>query len=216
MSHTVFSRDPFPAKQFVEARQQVYTSFLGMWAFLASEVLFIGVIFTGFFLYRSLYTADFAEAARGLHWILGGINTAVLLSSSMTMALAVESSRVGEKKQLLHYLSLTLGLGAVFLSIKSYEYFSEWKEHLIPGVHFSAAASDKTELFMSFYFTLTGIHAIHMVVGLALLLSVLLSVRYRALEVYRPHSVAVVGLYWHFVDVVWLFVFPCLYLLRQA
>ena len=218
---TIFEHDRLPSEQFDDVAQQRYAATLGMWAFLATEVLFIGAIFVAFYVYRFRWTADFAEAAKELKWWLGGVNTAVLLTSSYTMALAVHSARHGRQRPLVARLALTLALGALFLGIKAAEYAIEFREHLIPGLNFSPTSPDGVprpehlELFMTLYFTLTGIHATHMLVGLVVLLTLIVRARRGAFSPDYHNPVEASGLYWHFVDLVWVFVFPTLYLLRH-
>src|SRR5205823_14579763 len=138
MSHaTVFEHDPLPAEQFEDVEQQRETSFLGMWTFLATEVLFFGVLFTGFFVYRTRWPEAFAQGARELKWWLGAINTAVLLSSSYCMAMAVHSAGEADHPKIVRWLWLTFVLGALFLGIKGTEYIIEWHERLVPRFHWS-------------------------------------------------------------------------------
>ena len=219
---TVFERDLLPSEQFEDLQQQSYAATLGMWAFLATEVLFIGVIFVGFYIYRLHAPEAFAAGARELAWPLGTLNTAVLLGSSFTMALAVHAARAGEQRSLLRRLCFTLVLGSAFLAIKAIEYGIEYHERLVPGLRYDAIDSHGEPrpaamgLFMAFYFVLTGIHAIHMIVGVGVLSVVaLLAHRGKFDETYH-NPVEIAGLYWHFVDLVWVFVFPTLYLLRHA
>lgn len=219
---TVLEHDTLPAEQFDDVEQQRYASTLGMWAFLATEVLFIGAIFAAFYVYRFRWAEDFAEGAKELKWWLGAINTAVLLTSSFTMALAVHSARHGRNAQVVRRLLLTIVLGALFLGIKGTEYAIEYHERLVPGMNFQQVAPDgamrpqRLDLFMTFYFTLTGIHATHMIVGLVALATLLVRARRGAFSPDYHNPVEATGLYWHFVDLVWVFVFPTLYLLRHA
>jgi cytochrome c oxidase subunit 3 len=218
---TFLDRDPYPAEQFEDGAQQRDVATLGMWAFLAQEVLFLGALFAAFYVYRLRWPDDFAQSARELKWQLGTLNTAILLGSSFTMALAVEAARAGRRAQLLRMLTLTIGLGLLFLGIKFTEYGLEYRAHLIPSVNFSAtspsgqARAQMAPLFMSFYFVMTGFHALHMAVGIAVLLVLVAKVRRRTLLPANRDPIEVAGLYWHFVDLVWVFLFPTLYLLRH-
>ena len=224
MSHlTVFEHDELPAEQFEDVQQQRETSFLGMWTFLATEVLFFGVLFTGFFVYRTRWPEDFAQGAKELKWWLGAINTAVLLSSSYCMAMAVHAASEADNRRIVRWLWFTIVLGALFVAIKATEYTIEWHDHLVPHYHWSDLPPGKTgeprseqvALFMTFYFVMTMLHALHMLVGLGVLLTVLVLAKRRHFTREYHHPVEVVGLYWHFVDTVWVFLFPVLYLLRH-
>ncbi len=159
------------AHQFDDAEQQHEASWLGMWVFLATEVMFFGGMFLGYTIYRSTYPEAFADASNHLDIWLGTINTAVLIGSSFTMALAVRSAQLGARKPLVLFLILTLVLGALFLGIKFTEYYAKIEEHLVPGSNFSFAGplERAAEIFFSFYFAMTGMHALHMIIGLALL-----------------------------------------------
>jgi len=189
-----------------------------MWIFLATEIMFFGGLFTGYAVYRSAYPAAFADASRRLDMVLGGTNTAVLLSSSLTMALAVHSSQKGNSRKLVGFLLFTMLLGSVFLGIKFFEYFQKFEEHLVPGIGFAFSGPNArhAELFFSFYFTMTGMHALHMIIGICLMaILVVLALRRRfSPSYYTPVEVA--GLYWHFVDIVWVFLFPLLYLVDRS
>jgi cytochrome c oxidase subunit 3 len=206
-----------PAHQFDDAEQQHEASSIGMWIFLATEVMFFGGMFTGYAMYRTTYPQGFASASNHLDIWLGTINTAVLICSSFTMALAVRSAQISERKPLLISLFLTLLLGGIFLGIKFTEYYHKFEEYLVPGAAFKYESSlaRPAEIFFSFYFAMTGMHALHMVIGIALLTALLVQAwRGRFSAVYNT-PVEIVGLYWHFVDIVWIFLFPLLYLLGR-
>ena len=208
------------AHHFDDAEQQFEAANLGMWLFLATEVLFFGGLFAGYAQYRYWYPEAFTAGSHHLDLVLGTINTAVLLSSSLTMALAVHSSQTSQRRAAVRFLLGTIGLGTVFLGIKAFEYYHKFVEHLVPGrwfdlgEHASKAVSEgHVELFFSYYFAMTGLHALHMVIGVVLL-GILTVAAYRgrfSAEYYTP--VEMTGLYWHFVDIVWVFLFPLLYLI---
>ncbi|HWP59571.1 MAG TPA: cytochrome c oxidase subunit 3 family protein [Candidatus Acidoferrales bacterium] len=204
------------ASQFDNIEQQREASRLGMWVFLGTEIMFFGGLFLGYSVYRALYSPGFADGSRHLDLVLGAINTAVLIASSLTMALAVHAAETGRRKPLAGFLFLTLLLGSIFLAIKAVEYTHKFHEHLVPGARFAypePAFSRPAELFFSFYFAMTGMHALHMVIGVAIL-SVLVVQAWRGK--FSPLNYAPVeltGLYWHFVDIVWIFLFPLLYLI---
>lgn len=223
MAELAIESEPLPAEQFDDARQQRHASTLGMWTFLATEVLFFGVLFVSFFAMRLRWPADFAAGARHLKWYLGAVNTAVLLTSSFFMALAVHAAAHGDRRRVGRWLLATLALGAVFLGIKFTEYAVEYHERLVPHWHYSAVEEGTGEprpaqlpLFMGAYFITTAFHALHVTIGLAAL-GILWWMNRRGAFGRAYHTpVEMVGLYWHFVDVVWVFLFPTLYLLRHG
>ncbi|MGE3804642.1 MAG: cytochrome c oxidase subunit 3 [Gemmataceae bacterium] len=208
------------AHHFDDLDQQREAATLGMWAFLVTEVMIFGAIFTGYALYRTLYPQAFAQGSEQLIVGLGGLNTLILLGSSLTMALAVRAAQVGNQRGLVRLLLGTMLLGTVFLGIKAFEYYLDYEEHLIPGLNFEPGPwvergldPANVQLYFVFYFTLTGLHAVHMIIGLGILgLLAFLSSKGR----YSPawHApIELAGLYWHFVDLVWIFLFPLLYLI---
>lgn len=188
---------------------------LGMWAFLATEALFFGGLFLGYAVYRGAHFGAFAEGSRHLDLLLGTANTAILIASSFTMALAVEAAESERgRRPTVAFLSATVGLGIVFLGIKSYEYAEKFHQGLFPGPGFHQAASP-VELFYCFYFAMTGMHALHMVVGVGLLATLALMILFGRGLAGRATAVEMAGLYWHFVDCVWIFLFPLLYLVDR-
>lgn len=208
---------PVPvAHQFDDREQQKDASTLGMWIFLATEILFFGGMFMGYIVYRWLYPDAFAFASQKMDITLGTINTAVLLTSSLTMALAVRGAQTGERKVTVLLLVATMILGAIFLGIKGVEYYHKFEEHLVPGpgFQFDPAYAAHAQIFFVLYFLLTGVHALHLLIGIGLT-GVLAFMARRGRftpEYYSPVEVG--GLYWHFVDVVWIFLFPLLYLIN--
>jgi cytochrome c oxidase subunit III len=188
-----------------------------MWVFLVTEVLFFGGVLTAYIVYRVSYPDAFAGASHHLDVVLGAINTAVLIVSSLTMALAVHGAQLGRRRQTVGFLLATMALGSAFLVIKAIEYSHKFHDHLFPGPNFvyPGGAARQAELFFSVYFALTGLHALHMIVGIGLLASlVFLALKGRfSPEYYSP--VENIGLYWHFVDIVWIFLFPLLYLIGR-
>jgi cytochrome c oxidase subunit III len=243
------------AHHFENLEQQADANILGMWVFLASEILFFGGLFAAYTVYRSANDAAFGEACQKLNGLLGTFNTAVLLTSSLTMALAVYAARIGWRRGVQMFLAATLVLGSAFLVIKAYEWYSEYEEALVPRLRFDAAEwrekgekkageifeksdphwadlpqADRARLvrgytdrfvgavqmFYVFYFIITGLHALHMIVGLGVIVTLLiLASRGRFGDPRDFVPIDVTGLYWHFVDIVWIFVFPVLYLLRE-
>jgi len=206
-----------PAHQFDDLEQQHRSSELGMWVFLTTEVLFFGGLFVTYAVYRSFYPAAFSAASHELDILLGGINTAVLITSSLTMALAVHAAQLGHRRLLMIFLVVTMALGTVFLGIKAVEYYHKFAEHHVPGATFQFEHEHQrhAQIFFSLYFIMTGLHAIHMIIGLAIM-TWMLWWSWRGTitaEYYSPIEVS--GLYWHFVDIVWIFLFPLLYLIGR-
>lgn len=205
-----------------------------MWAFLVTEVMFFGGIFMTYIIFRYKYPAAFADASGHLSLPLSATNTVLLLTSSLTIALGVRAAQIGKTKALVGYLAATLLLCLVFLGLKGFEYYEEYEKGLIPGPNFvyeqsesshaetGAAGGEATEIdprqaetFFIIYFVMTGFHALHMVIG-AVVLAILIGLAWRNWfppENYAP--VEMMGLYWHFVDIVWIFVFPLLYLINR-
>lgn len=221
------------AHHFDDFEQQREAGTLGMWAFLVTEVMFFGGLFLAYIIYRSKYPVEFALASNSLNVTMGFINTLVLICSSVTMALAVYFSQIGKTRLLIGFLLSTMALGLAFLGIKSVEYHEKYVEHHIPvrfptyqfkwephaaegsTVHAPDPAVDtgKVEMFFWLYFAMTGVHALHMIVGLGVLTTlVIMAKRGRFTPEYHS-PVELSGLYWHFVDIVWIFLFPLLYLI---
>ncbi len=186
-----------------------------MWIFLVTEVMFFGGVFLAYIIYRAQFGDAFGHASNHLDIRLGGFNTAVLLTSSLTMVLAIYGAQIGRKKVLVGNLLLTIALGLVFLGVKAYEYSHKFHEGLVPGPYFTYSGPDapQAQIFFSLYFALTGIHAVHMVIGIGILVVLLLNAHKYGPKYYTP--VENTGLYWHFVDIVWIFLFPLLYLILR-
>jgi cytochrome c oxidase subunit 3 len=202
---------------FDDPEQQLDAAQSGMWLFLATEIMFFGGMFIGYTVYREAYFKVFAEASNHLDIWLGGINTAVLICSSLTMALAVHAAQMGRRKSIVWFLLLTMILGTLFLGIKFTEYYHKHEEHLIPGFDFLFPDGDSGQaaIFFSFYFAMTGLHALHMIIGLALLVYLAVQARRGRFSDLYFTPVEITGLYWHFVDIVWIFLFPLLYLIGR-
>ncbi|HVS02224.1 MAG TPA: cytochrome c oxidase subunit 3 family protein [Thermoanaerobaculia bacterium] len=203
--------------QFDTLEQQRDASTLGMWVFVAQEIMFFGGLFTAYVVYRFLHPEGFILGSRQLDVVLGGVNTAVLILSSFTMAMAVWSAQTGRRKLLTGFLAGTLLLGTVFLVIKYFEYAEKFQHHLVPGAsfHFASPFAHSVELFFALYFAMTGMHALHMVIGAGLLLWYIPQAWKGRFTPEYSHPVEIFGLYWHFVDIVWIFLFPLLYLLGR-
>jgi cytochrome c oxidase subunit III len=219
-ANVVHGHTHHPALQhhFDTLDQQQHAAIFGMWVFLVTEVLFFGGLFMAYVLYRTWYPEMFVAASSHLDITLGAFNTIVLISSSVTMALAVRAAQTGAQRALVVYLILTMLLGLVFLGVKVIEYQDKIVHHLVPGPHFQFPDpwGAKAQLYYSLYFAMTGLHALHMVVGIGIM-TVITIMAWRGTfspEYYTP--VEITGLYWHFVDIVWIFLFPLLYLIGGA
>jgi cytochrome c oxidase subunit 3 len=197
--------------QYADAAQERDASTFGMWAFLATEVLFFGALVAGYFNYRIWYGNELIAAASNTKILLGTINTAVLLTSSACMAMAVASTQAEARRAASLWLGATALLGLLFVVIKGYEYLLEYREHLFPGASFDLAGDGRVgEVFFTWYFFATGMHALHLLIGIGF-------VTFAAVAMARDRfpagmSIRILGLYWHFVDIVWIFLFPLIYL----
>ena len=229
--------------------QQKEAAVLGMWVFLLTEILFFGGLFVAYMIYRIWYFDAFAEASRRLSLFWGGLNTAVLIASSLTMAMAVRGAQTNKRKATVNWLILTMILGCVFLGVKVIEYQDKFANYEVPGASFNWLAHEQheaaaegehvaaapaaeggehrqlslseeqlqrtTQLYFSLYFTMTGLHALHMIIGIGLM-SVITWMAWKGKfdeQYYTPVEMS--GLYWHFVDIVWIFLFPLLYLVER-
>jgi len=210
--------DPHLAEQFVDLRQQQNAAELGLWTFVASEVLFFGGLFLAYSVYRIADPTGFAAAARHTEIVLGTANTAVLLTSSFLVAWAVAAARAQSRRTAAALLWMAAVLGVVFLVIKGFEYRREYDEHLIPGLNLATSGSHATadNLFFSFYFAATGVHAIHVALGIAVIAATGLRAWQGAYSAEYHAPITVAGLYWHFVDVVWIVLFALIYLPGRA
>jgi len=226
---------PYQRHHFVSMEQQTETTSFGMWLFLLTEIMFFGGLFTAYLIYRNWYYPAFVAGSHQLNIFWGSLNTLLLITSSFTMAMGVWCSETKRQKGLIWSLIATLILGLGFLGIKTIEYKEKWEKHHIPGASFSwqgfvhptpeelkngdkALPEDiarKTEVYFSLYFAMTGMHAVHMIIGIALLCGMLAKAMRGG---YMDGHIAFVenfGLYWHFVDIVWIFLFPLLYLISR-
>jgi cytochrome c oxidase subunit 3 len=222
-----------PAHQFETMEQQKETSTLGMWLFLVTEIMFFGGLFTAYVIYRNMYPEAFAVASSTLNVTWGAINTGVLICSSLTMALAIRSAQVNWRNGILIFLALTMLLGSAFLGIKAIEYHDKFVERHVPGDvlnepfnfelenrHEAAVVEAKdplyrrhAEIFFALYFIMTGVHATHMIIGILILAVLWYFAEKGKFDPGYYNPLEMTGLYWHFVDIVWIFLFPLLYLL---
>jgi cytochrome c oxidase subunit 3 len=205
---------PIVAHHFDTFDQQREANVLGMWLFLATEVLFFGGLFTGYLVFRTAYPETFHEASRHLDVIRGGINTAVLLTSSLAVALAVHAAEHDDRRRVAWLLAATVVLGLIFLGVKASEYLTEYQDSLVPGLRFVWEGSQPlhARIFFSLYFVMTGLHALHMIIGISIA-TVMIYFARRGYYAGDAMPVERFGLYWHFVDIVWIFLFPLLYLI---
>ena len=206
--------------------QQRQASSLGMWVFLATEVMFFGGMFCAYLIYRYWYFNEFAAGSRSLDIWLGTINTAVLICSSLTVALGVRAAQMGKRKLLVILLVLTIVFGLAFLGIKGVEWYTKFQEHHIPGSSFSAddlirqypqirIDPSHEQIFFSLYFAMTGLHALHMIIGVGIF-TFLTYYAWKGRYTPEYHNpVEIGGLYWHFVDIIWIYLFPLLYLIDR-
>lgn len=233
--HAITHGDGHVAHHFIDARQQHQAAVLGMWAFLATEVLFFGGLFTAYVIYRTQAPIQIATAAQHLNVWLGALNTAVLLISSLLVALAVREAMLGNARVVVRLLLGTIALGVVFLIVKAFEWSADWHEHLVPffgnwdwNFHILAhdrermlarnVPPDRIEMYRMFYilyFFMTGLHGLHIVVGLGVLGVITWLVWKKRERGGFANMVEVSGLYWHFVDIVWVFLYPLLYLIDR-
>ena len=212
-------QEPGLRHHFDDSAQQLEASTLGMWVFLVTEVMFFGGMFGAYIVYRNMYPEAFASTSHFMNVTIGAINTGVLIFSSFTMVLAVRSAQLRQKKALIVFLILTLILGCVFLSLKYVEYHEKWVDHHIPGPGFQYADPryfHQAQILFYLYFAMTGMHAIHMMVGAGLLITLIVMAARNRFSSGWYTPVEMIGLYWHFVDIVWIFLFPLLYLIGHT
>ncbi len=211
--------DSLPAIQFETLHQQREAGLFGMWIFLATELMIFGGLLTAYAVYRAAYPAEFIAGSQHLNLLIGAVNTVVLLTSSLTMALAVRAAQFGLHKRTAWLLLLTVALGAAFMGLKGVEYYSDYKENLMPGVAFQpkewsdlGLVPEHVQLFLILYYFMTLLHALHLTVGIVLLL-IIAHFAWRGRFTPANYSgVEVSGLYWHFIDIIWIFLLPLLYL----
>jgi cytochrome c oxidase subunit III len=220
--HTFLSQERL-GEQYGTLEQQHETAAFGMWVFLATEVMFFGTLFVGVYVYWTIDQLAVETASVHLNWLIGGINTVVLLVSSLTMVLAVHFAKLGRNDRVFVLLLVTAGLGVGFLCLKGVEYYLDHVENLIPGWKFDAnewhargltsPQIDHVRIFLLFYWIMTGFHALHVTIGILVVLVIALLARRGHFSAVYYTPVDVTGLYWHFVDIVWIFLLPTLYLL---
>jgi cytochrome c oxidase subunit 3 len=202
--------------QFEDAEQQLDAYSAGMWLFLVTEILFFGGLFLAYIIYRTRYTEAFVAAHHELDWRMGALNTLVLITSSLTMALAVRAAVIDRWKQVLGWMAATFVLAGCFMVVKYFEYSAKFEHHLFPGPNFEfhhpGIDSGQAEMFFNLYFAMTGLHGAHVLIGMITM--IILAIRLYVMRNQRTDFIPVelAGLYWHFVDLVWIFLFPLFYL----
>jgi cytochrome c oxidase subunit III len=223
-SHDIQVAERSLQHHFADMNQQKETSTFGMWMFLLTEIMFFGGMFCAYLVYRASYYQAFVDGSQKMNIWAGGVNTAVLICSSLTMALGVRAAQTGKTRLMVILLSITILFGFGFLGIKGFEYHEHWVNHEFPGPNYHFETGDTvhpavdplhTEIYFSLYWAMTGLHALHVTIGLGLVAWVALVGAMGRItpEYYSP--VENVGLYWHFVDLVWIYLFPLLYLISK-
>jgi cytochrome c oxidase subunit 3 len=211
---------------FADMEQQKHAASLGMWLFLGTEVMFFGGMFLAYLIYRRWYYPEFVVASNSLNLPIGAVNTAVLICSSLSVALAIRAAQTNKRMQTVVMLVLTLVFGLAFLGVKAYEWREKFVEHHVPGTtfHFEGAMPghpevkinpEHAQVFFSMYFAMTGMHALHMIIGVGIFIWLIYQAwkgRFNS-EYYTPLENS--GLYWHFVDVIWIYLFPLFYLIDR-
>jgi cytochrome c oxidase subunit 3 len=203
------------AGHFDSESHQHDAALLGMWVFLATELMFFGPLFLSYAYGRVEFPDGFADASRHTHVLIGTINTAVLLTSSFFMAAAVRALKIGARRIAPWLLWITAALGAVFMALKAVEYAKEWQEHLVPWLdfRFAPAHTEAAKYFYFIYFGMTGLHAVHLTIGIVM--AVIFAIRLQLRKAVQESAVELGGLYWHFVDAIWVFLYPLIYLLER-
>lgn len=205
-------------EQYDDAVQQREAATLGMWVFLATEILFFGVLFASYTICRVLYPLGFAEASRHTDMLLGTAETAVLLISSSLIALAVRAIKLDERRPAVILMCATALLGASFLVMHGFEYHDEYQEHLIPGIDFQQTGPHvrAVELFFCLYYFITGFHSVHVFIGVCVIGTLAVRVARGTFGPQRYTTLELAALYWHLVDIVWIFVYPVIYLVGRS
>jgi cytochrome c oxidase subunit 3 len=201
-------------EQFRTPAQQRETASIGMWIFLANEVMMFGALFTAYTVYRASHPQAFDIGSADMNIMLGSINTALLLTSSLMLTFAEHSAQAGNRRLIALFLILTMIIGAVFLGLKFTEYYQHFQEHKAPGVWFndSSPHANSIQMFFVFYFIMTGLHAVHMIIGIGILAGLLFRTIIGTMTAEYHTPILFGGLYWHFVDIVWIFLYAIFYL----
>lgn len=200
---------------FVDSEQQFDAAKFGMWIFLVTEILFFGGLFAAYIVYRAWYPELFTLASEELNTLWGGVNTIVLIGSSLTVAMAIKSAQLNQKKNIIINLGITIALACIFMVIKYFEYTHKFELGIFPGEFYTYGGVDhpQANIFFSLYYMMTGLHGIHVLVGIGLMIWLVIKARKQTFdsEYYTPLEMT--GLYWHLVDIIWIFLFPLFYLI---
>jgi cytochrome c oxidase subunit 3 len=216
MSHTDATHSNSHVQHhFVDSEQQFDSAKLGMWVFLVTEILFFGGLFVAYIVYRAWNPELFTMAATQLDTLMGGINTLVLIGSSLTMALAIRAAQTDNPNLSIKYLASTVALAFVFMVIKYFEYTHKFHLGIFPGEYYTFTGIDhpKAHIFFSIYYMMTGLHGIHVIIGIGIITWLIIKTKKGAFNSSYYTPVEITGLYWHLVDIVWIFLFPLLYLI---
>lgn len=205
----------FVAEQFDDPPQQLEAATLGMWAFLATEVLFFGGLFLSYIVYRHAYPNAFAQGSRHTDLFFGTLNTALLLTSSLTMSLAIHAAQEARNRALVGLLLLTMIIGCAFLAVKGLEYRKDIHDQLVPGAHFDKTLPIQSQIFWYLYWLMTGVHSLHLAVAIGVLAVVTWSASRGKFSAGYHNPVIISGLYWHFVDMIWVWLYSLLYLVNR-
>jgi len=212
--HTEAAAQGRLAHHFPDMKTQEHAARMGMWLFLSTEILLFAVLFTAYALYRFLFPMGFEEASKLAHVTMGATNTVVLITSSLTVALAIHHARKGENRKVVGLLAITIAFGALFMVLKGFEYYHHFQVGQLPGrfYHYAGVTGPGVSMYFTVYFLMTGLHGLHVLIGMGLLTWV-------AVRAARGHfgpgystPVELSGLYWHLIDLIWIFLFPLLYL----
>jgi len=200
---------------FIDSDQQFEASKMGMWVFLVTEILFFGGLFAAYIVYRAWYPDLYLQASEELNTFWGAVNTAVLIGSSLTVAMAIRSAQLNQIKGLITNLYITIGLALTFMVIKYFEYAHKFEIGILPGSYYSyeGIAHEKANIFFSIYYMMTGLHGIHVLIGIGLMIWLVVKAKRNVIHSGYYTPVEITGLYWHLVDVIWIFLFPLLYLI---
>ena len=209
---------PQLGEQYDDLEQQRESANLGMWIFLATEIMLFGGLFLVYTVYRHAYPHAWAAASRETNMLIGTSNTVILLCSSLTMAMGVHAAQSGERKKTMLFLFLTMSLGLAFMALKGYEYYDDFQKHLVPGVNFPMpdAFAHREGMFFVIYFFTTGLHALHLTIGITFVGIMLWKAFRRRFSPENYTGVELTGLYWHLVDIIWVFLYPLLYLIGRS
>lgn len=214
-SKQVAEKEPHVLHHFVDSEQQFESSKLGMWIFLVTEILFFGGLFVAYIVYRAWHPELFILAADHLDTTMGAINTVVLIASSLTIALAIRAAQLNQTGHLIKLLYATIGLACTFMVIKYFEYADKFAVGIYPGAHYTYGGIDHelASVFFSIYYMMTGLHGIHIIIGIVFIGKLVYQAKKNVFSSKYYTPVEITALYWHLVDIIWIFLFPLLYLI---